>query len=95
MTTYLDRTHNPLLIVAIIAVMLCQRTVRTLYLVTCHLVTHAAGFVATYWYPVLLCLVPILGIVAVNVAWPLIAMSLGKLLLGGVLIAAFAVVSQP
>lgn len=88
MTTYIDRTNNPLIIMAIIVAMLAQAVAR--FALTA--AGHAARFAAAHYRIALLCLAPIAAIVAINLAWPLIVAVLGKLALGGGLTAGFAFV---
>lgn len=91
-TTYIERTNNPLLILACMAVMALSALAGVLYRTVAAVVAFTVRFVVEHHRVLLLCLAVVAVPVVINLAWPFVVAVAGKLLAGSALTSLFSVV---
>lgn len=91
MTNYMNQTTNPLVILACLLCLALAALART----TVNIVTALAVALYTHRRLLALLALPIVAVIAANLAWPLIVAVAGKVIVGGGATAAFGFVFRP
>lgn len=99
MTNTINNTNNPLVILVCLLTLALTALLRTAARLA-GAALYAAGrtvgsLLANHWRLLALLALPVVAVVLVNLAWPVLVAVAGKALLGGGATAAFAVVFKP
>jgi hypothetical protein len=99
MTNTIESTNNPLVILVCLltlALTALLRSAARLAGAALYAVGRTVGtFLANHWRLLALLALPVVAVVLVNLAWPVVVAVAGKVIVGGGATAAFAVVFKP
>jgi hypothetical protein len=99
MTNTINSTNNPLTILACLLTLALTALLRTAARLAGALLYTAGRTVGTlisnHWRLLALLALPVVAVIAINLAWPVVVAFAGKALVGGGATAAFAMVFKP
>lgn len=95
MTNTIESTNNPLVILACLLALALTALLRTAARLAGAVLYATGRTVANHWRLLALLALPVVAVVLVNLAWPVLVAVAGKALVGGGATMAFAMVFKP